>query len=162
MHPLHREPTRRSALGSRTPTVDDVTRLLPIRGEEPPADTVMVIRAGVMALDTLRRTAADSFDDFGAYLVSVEAVVGGLSLTEACRTSPRIGARYGKVRLSTAGRLRSAGLALLATFTSPHFDVVLPDVSDATLRRLATCFDEPIDNPGRGQPGVPSITEEQP
>ncbi len=109
-----------------------------------------------MSLDTLRRTAADSFDDFGAYLVSVEAVVGGQTLAESCRTSPRIGERYGKVRLSTAGQLRSAGLPLLATFASPHFDVVLPDLSDTTLQRLAARFDEPIDNPGRMQPGVPS------
>lgn len=131
-------------------------RLLPIRGEEPPADTVVIIRAGVMSMDTLRRTAADSFDDFGAYLVSVEAVLGGCSIAETCRTSPRIGERYGRVRLSTAGRLRSAGLPLLATFASPHFDVVLPDLSDMTLQRLTTCFEEPIDNPGRDEPGVPS------
>jgi hypothetical protein len=133
-----------------------VTRLLPIRGEEPPADTVVIIRAGVMSLDTLRRTASDSFDDFGAYLVSVEAVLGGCSIADTCRTSPRIGQRYGRVRLSSAGRLRSAGLPLLATFASPHFDVVLPDLSDTTLQRLTTCFDEPIDNPGREQAGVTS------
>jgi hypothetical protein len=133
-----------------------VTRLLPIRGEDPPADTVLIIRAGVMSLDTLRRTAADSFDDFGAYLVSVEAVVGGRTVADTCRTSPRIGERYGRVRLSTAGQLRSAGLPLLATFASPHFDVVLPDLSDTTLQRLTVCFDEPIDNPGRDQSGVPS------
>lgn len=54
------------------------------------------------------------------------------------------------------GRLRSAGLALLATFESPHFDVVLPDLSDATLRRLTACFDAPMVNPGRDDPGVPS------
>ena len=59
----------------------------------------------VMSSDTLRRTAADSFEDFGAYLVSVEAVVDGSSATDTCRDSPRIGDRYNKVRLSTAGRL---------------------------------------------------------
>lgn len=86
-----------------------------------------------MSNDTLRRTAADSFENFGAYLVSVEAVVEGSSVSETCRVSPRIGDRYGKVRLSTAGRLRSSGLPLLATFNRPHFDVVLPDLAESTL-----------------------------
>lgn len=125
--------------------------LLPIRGEQPPDDTVVVIRAGVMALDTLRRTAGDSFDDYGAYLVSVEAVVDGKSVRDACRESPRIGGRYGQVRLSTVGRLRTAGLAVLATFTRPHFDIVLPDLTEQTLDVLTACFDAPIDNPGRSR-----------
>lgn len=133
-----------------------MTRLLAIRGEEPPADTVLIIRAGVMSLETLRRTASDSFDDYGAYLISVEGVLGDSTIADTCRRSPRIGQRYGKVRISTAGRLRSAGLALLATFASPHFDVVLPDLSDETLVRLTCCFGEPLDNPGRDQSGVPS------
>jgi len=130
--------------------------LLPIRGKQPPDDTVVIIRAGVMSSNTLRRTAADSFEDFGAYLVSVEAVIDDSSVTDTCRDSPRIGDRYGKVRLSTAGRLRSAGLALLATFNRPHFDVVLTDLSEHHLQRLVDCFDDPIDNPGRGRPGVSS------
>lgn len=109
-----------------------------------------------MSPETLRRTATDSFEDFGAYLISVEAVLDGLSVAETCRTSPRIGPRYGKVRLSTAGRLRSAGLVLLATFTRPHFDVALPDLSDHSLQRLLACFDEPVDNPGRAPRGVSS------
>jgi len=113
-----------------------------------------------MSADTLRRTAADSFDDFGAYLVSVEAVGNGSTVAETCRTSPRIGDRYGKVRLSTVRRLRSAGLPLLATFTAPHFDTVLPDLSEATVERVTACFEDPIDNPARGLRGVRSAAEE--
>lgn len=93
-------------------------RLLPIRSEQPPDDTVVIIRAGVMSVETLRRTAADSFEDFGAYLISVEAVMDGLTVVETCTRSTRIGHRYGRVRLSTVGRLRSAGLVLLATFAA--------------------------------------------
>lgn len=130
--------------------------LLPLRGEVPPEDTVVVIRAGVMSPETLRRTAADSFEDFGAYLVSVEAVLDGQTVAETCRASPRIGTRYGKIRLSTAGRLRSAGLVLLATFSRPHFDVALPDLSDHSLERLLACFDLPVDNPGRAARDVSS------
>jgi hypothetical protein len=128
--------------------------LLPIRGGQPPDDTVLIIRAGVMSPESLRRSATDSFEDFGAYLISVEGVLDGRSLGEACSASPRIGQRYGKIRLSTVGRLRMAGLVLLPTFTRPHFDVVLPDLSDHSVARLLECFDEPIDNPGRAPRGV--------
>jgi hypothetical protein len=57
--------------------------------------------------------------------------------------------RYGKVRLSTVGRLRAAGFALLPTLRRPHYDVVLPDITDLTLDRLDGAFDAPIPNPGR-------------
>ncbi len=80
----------------------------------------------------------------------------GLTVVETCRRSTRIGDRYGSVRLSTVGRLRSAGLVLLATFARPHFDVALPDLSEQSLERLAGCFDDPINNPGRGRRGVSS------
>lgn len=131
-----------------------MTRFLPIRGEEPPGDTVVIIRAGVMAHDSIRRTATDSFEDFGVYLVSVEAVLEG-TVEATCRNSPRFGHRYGKVRLSTAGRLRSAGFVLLATFDRPHYDIALPELSDAVVARLDDCFDAPIPNPGKSDPGVP-------
>jgi hypothetical protein len=86
--------------------------------------------------------------------VSVEAVLEG-SVEETCRTSPRIGDRYGQVRLSTAGRLRTAGFVLLATFDRPHFDIALPDLSDAVVARLDECFDPPIPNPGKHRRRVP-------
>jgi hypothetical protein len=106
-----------------------------------------------MAPASLRRTAGDSFEDFGVYLVSVEAVLDG-TVEAACQASPRIGGRYGRVRLSTAGRLRSAGFVLLATFDRPHYDIALPDLSDGVVTRLTDCFDPPIPNPGKHQPGV--------
>lgn len=53
------------------------------RGEEPPDDTVVIIRAGVMASESVRRTARDAFEDFGLYLVSVEAVLEGTIETTA-------------------------------------------------------------------------------
>lgn len=125
-----------------------MTRLLPIRGEEPPDDTVVIIRAGVMAPESVRRTARDSFEDYGVYLVSVEAVLDG-TVESTCRTSARIGDLYGKIRLSTVGRLRAAGFVLLATFDRPHFDVALPDLGDPVIDRLDRCFDAAIPNPGK-------------
>ena len=130
-----------------------MTRLLPIRGEEPPDDTVVIIRAGVMASESVRRTARDAFEDFGLYLVSVEAVLEG-TIETTCRTSPRIGDLYGKIRLSTAGRLRGAGFVLLATFNRPHYDVALPELTDAVIDRLDGCFDAAVPNPGRPEPEV--------
>jgi hypothetical protein len=125
---------------------------LPIRQEEPPDDAIVVVRAGVMAPDRIAATASDAFEDFGMYAVSVEVAINK-SAAELCRTSPRIGARYGKVRLSTFGRLRASGFAVLPTFEHPHFDIVLADVSDVTVARLDRCFDEPIPNPVRVAPG---------
>jgi hypothetical protein len=37
----------------------------------------------------------------------------------------------------------------LATFDSPHFTVVLPDISELTVARLDRSFDGPIPNPAR-------------
>jgi hypothetical protein len=79
-------------------------------------------------------------------MISVEAVIE-TTVDQACRTSPRL-ARYGRVRLSSFGRLREAPFAVLATFDSPHFSVLLPDLSELTLARLDRCFDDPIPNPG--------------
>ncbi len=101
-----------------------------------------------MAPDPIRSTASDAFEDYGIYCLSVDAAID-IPMSELCRTSPRIGSRYGKVRLSTFGRLRDAGFAVLPTFDRPHFDIVLADVSDVTIARVTRCFDDPIPNPGR-------------
>jgi hypothetical protein len=76
------------------------------------------------------------------------------TVEQVCRQSPRIGERYGRIRLSTVGRLRTAGFAMLATFDRPHFDVVLPGLDDATITGLEGCFDPPIANPGKPGPPV--------
>jgi hypothetical protein len=51
--------------------------------------------------------------------------------------------------LSTAGLLRAAGFALLATGQRPHFDVVLPDPEGVTIARLDAAFVRARLNPGR-------------
>jgi len=81
------------------------------------------------------------------YGISAEGVIGRTVL-EACRSSERV-AGYRQIRLSTFGRLRSSGFALLATFDAPHFTVVLADLSELTVARLERCFDAPIPNPAR-------------
>lgn len=82
---------------------------------------------------------------YAVYGISVEGVID-ITVQEACRRD-RI-ASYRHVRLSTFGRVRQAGFAFPATFDHPHFTLVLPDLSELTLRRLDRCFDPSIPNPG--------------
>jgi hypothetical protein len=124
---------------------------LPIRRERPPDDGVVVIRAGVMERGGIEVAASRCFEGYGVLGISVEAAIG-VSVVEACRTSPRL-ARYRQLRLSTFGRLRTAGFPLVATFDSPHYTLTLPDLSEITLARLERTFDDPIPNPGRRGPG---------
>jgi len=104
-----------------------------------------------MSADNVRRSADRTFALYAVYGISVEGVIDG-TVQEVCRSSERI-AGYRQIRLSTFGRLRSAGFALLATFDHPHFTLVLADLSELTLARLGKCFDEPIPNPGRPPAG---------
>ena len=120
-----------------------------VRDEEPPEDVVVVVRGGEMNGDHVRRTATDAHDEYGIYAVSVFLAVD-VSVDRLCRERPEL-QRYGKVRLSTVGRLRSLGFALIPTLDRPHFDIVLPDLDGATLDRLEVGFDLPIPNPGRSQ-----------
>ena len=126
-------------------------RVLPLRVDQPPPDTAVVVRAGVMEAASIQRSAERTFAAYAVYGISVEGVLEQTVL-EACRTSDRLGA-YRHIRLSTFGRLRDAGFALLATFDGPHFTVVLPDVSELTVARLRASFDDPIPNPARAERG---------
>ena len=128
-----------------------VIRPLPLRADVPPDDATVVLRAGLMADESVRRAATRTFEIYGVYGLSIEAVIGR-SVTEACQTSERI-ANYRQVRLSTCGRLRGEGFALLASFEHPHFTLVLADLSELTIARLQVSFDAEIPNPGRASRG---------
>ena len=104
-----------------------------------------------MWAEGVRRSAQRTFDAYAVFGISVEAVIDQTVL-DACRDSERI-ATYRQIRLSSFGRLRTAGFALLASFDHPHFTVVLPDLSEVTLARLSTCFDDPIPNPAGPRAG---------
>lgn len=127
-----------------------MTRLLSLRPEQPPDDATIVLRAGVMTVENARRAAERTFVLYAVYGISVEGVID-TTVQEACRTERIAG--YRRVRLSTFGRLREAGFAVLATFDHPHFTLVLADLSELTLARLDRCFDVPIPNPGRRPEG---------
>ncbi len=124
-----------------------------LRDEDLPADAVVIVRGGVLGLEATRLGAQDNYNVCGYFAISVEAALDA-TWEELCRTSPRIAGRYNKVRLSTAGRIRSAGFPLLPTEDRPHYDIVLADVADATIERLVAAFDEPVENPGNAlRPG---------
>lgn len=126
-----------------------MTRLVALRGEDAPDDAVVVVRGGENGLspETLRRTASRCFDEFGFYGVSVFVAVD-MSVEDLCRSVDAV-RRYGRIRRSSVARLHEDGFALLATGQRPHFDIVLPDLADSALERLAACFDPPEPNAGR-------------
>ena len=130
-------------------------RLLALRGEEPPEPTVVIVRGGEMVPDHVRRTAIRAFEEFGFYGVSVFAALD-IDIAQLCAREPQL-SRYGKIRLSTVGRLRQERFALIPTLHRPHFDLVLPDVSTDTLGRLEGVFDVPIPNPARRPKGTLEI-----
>lgn len=103
-----------------------------------------------MNSENVRRTAERTFALYAVYGVSVEGVID-TTVQVACRGERIVG--YRRIRLSTFGRVRGAGFALLATFDHPHFTLVLADLSELTLARLDRCFDEPLPNPGRSPEG---------
>ena len=119
---------------------------LPLRAGLPPGDVTVVLRAGVMSADNVTRAAERTFAVYAVYGISVEGVID-TTVQQACRGDRIVS--YRRVRLSTFGRVRGAGFALLATFDLPHFTLLLADLSELTLARLDRCFDEPIPNPGR-------------
>jgi hypothetical protein len=57
--------------------------------------------------------------------------------------------RYGQIRQASVASIHAAGFALLPTGRAPHFDIVLPDLSEQTLTRLDRCFANPMPNPSR-------------
>jgi hypothetical protein len=120
---------------------------LRLRDDYPPNDALVVIRGGEMNSDYVLRTATRSFEEFGIWTVSVFVAESG-TVEAVCR-SVRALSRYGKVRLSSVGRVRAQGFALIPTLHHPHFDVVLADVEPSTLDRLELAFDLAIPNPAR-------------
>jgi hypothetical protein len=93
-----------------------VTRPLPLRADVPPDDATVVLRAGVMSGNNVRRAAERTFAIYAVYGISVEGVIG-TTMQEACRAERIVS--YHRVRLSSFGRVRQAGFALLATFDHP-------------------------------------------
>ena len=117
---------------------------LRLRNESPPDDAVVVIRGGLMMLDSLRKSADTSFKETGLYLISV-FLSNEQNLNAVC-SRPEL-RRYKSIRTSSVGVLRQSGFVLLATFQYPHFDIALPSLSNNNLEQLIRCFGPTTSNP---------------
>jgi len=129
-------------------------RNLRLREEIAPQDHIVVIRGGILedrTDDELRKRATDAEARLGLLTQSV-LLTPEADVVHVCQSDGRV-SRYGRVNLSTVARLRRAGFALLPTLDAPHYSVVLPDVSPATLQRFRSCFDPAQPNPPSTLPG---------
>jgi hypothetical protein len=121
-----------------------------VRDEEPPDDTVVVVRGGIAASESLRRSAEVSMAVHGFLGVSVFLAIG-MTVDELVRRTPELsGDRYKQLRTTTAGALRAAGFRLLATGEWPHYDVALPDLTESSVEAFRHCFGPPFPNPHGG------------
>ena len=121
---------------------------LQLRNESPPDDAVVVIRGGMMMLDSLRRSAQAAHQETGIHLISV-FLVDEQNINAVC-SRPEL-KRYKSIRTSHVGELRRTGFFLLATFQNPHYDIALPNLYDDTLIKLIACFSPATSNPAYAQ-----------
>ena len=71
---------------------------------------MVVVRGGLAPSTRVRESAADAFDEYGIYAVSVFLALDE-PVEELCRREPFLD-RYRRIRRSTVGRVRAAGFAL--------------------------------------------------
>ena len=110
-----------------------------------PEDDVICVRGGVVdPSKTLRRAKIDE-PRLGHPGVSIACGAPGSTLDEIVAAAE---IPHGKVRTTTAGRIREAGFPIHRAGRWPHCTVDLSGAADdAGAQRLADCFDEAIPNP---------------
>lgn len=113
------------------------------RAEDPPDDTLVVVRGGTLDAARLRRDATLTFRRFGEHGVSVLAAPDDEALDVLAGTTLQ---RERLLTLMRMGTLRAAGLEVRPTFRRPHFTVMLPDL-DVDVARLVACDNEVRENP---------------
>lgn len=122
--------------------------------EQGPPDDALVVRGGLMSSTSLESNAYGSHADpeCGLWAISVWSFEG-LSPVEIVREARKYEPRalpQGKLRVSTAGRIRSADYGLVATNLPGHYSLVVsPEPDEAIWEDLREIFDEPIPNPER-------------
>lgn len=120
-----------------------VIRKLPLRTEHPPDDATVVLRAGVMGAEGLRRSAQRMFD----------ATQSSASRWKRCSIRlcwMHAEAVSGSPAIDRSACRPSAGSARPASRSWPGH---LADLSEVTLARLTTSFDDPIPNPAGSRDG---------
>ena len=113
------------------------------RAEDPPDDTLVVVRGGTLDAARLRRDATLTFRRFGEYGISVLAAPDDAALDVLADTTLQ---RERLLTLMRMGTLRAAGLEVRRPFRRPHFTVMLPDL-DVDVARLVACDNEVRENP---------------
>lgn len=104
----------------------------------------VVVGDGVMATESLRANAEDTFLDKRVWELSVDSLAGqsvtGIALQARLP--------HGQIRVSTVARIRAAGYDVANRRVDGHCRLPLPAwPSDEDLERLASAFDSPIRNP---------------
>lgn len=120
--------------------------------EDPPDDTVVVIRGGPDNADKLTRHAARTHRAFeldgepiwGVSVFLALDQAGGASLEGLLSDRLRT---YREVHLPALVDLRAAGFEVLPTFARPHFTVVFPDSEPETLASFLSALGKPVENP---------------
>ena len=108
-------------------------------------DDSVVVRGGLMLLTDLVLSAQSHFDTKGFYALSVYSTPGR-AVDEIAVGVPL---RHSKIRVSTVGRVRSAGYDVVSSQGPPgHADLVLPaPPTDHDWSTLDRVFDPPQLNP---------------
>jgi hypothetical protein len=120
--------------------------------EDPPDDTVVVIRGGPDNADKLARHAARTHRAFeldgepiwGVSVFLALDQAGGASLEGLLSDRLRT---YREVHLPALVDLRAAGFEVIPTFARPHFTLVLADSEPHTLASLLAALGAAVENP---------------
>jgi hypothetical protein len=127
--------------------------LTPIEGHGRPGEVLdpgahLVIRGWPLTVDGLLHNADATrrrYSRAGRPFVSAEVTVAGWDV-DAILSGPRLRTRRSYAAVPV-GRVVEAGFDLLATFSAPHYSVVLPSYTDVAAQRLIEVLGEVKDNP---------------
>jgi hypothetical protein len=120
-----------------------------IRTEEPPDDTVVVVRAGPLTPEKIvehavRQMAVFSYRGAPMASISVDLCIAGWKLERVLEERMWSRSRYA---VTTVGALRIAEYELVPTNAAPHYDIVLPGASIEAAEELLALFGPTMDNP---------------
>ena len=120
-----------------------------LREEDPPDDTVVVLRGGPIVAEKVlehaqREARAYSLGGLPLYSVSVSLAVDGWSVDRLLAGPLASRSTYA---VTTLGSLRAARFLALPTFASPHHDIVMESGGYDEASRLLRMFSESLPNP---------------
>jgi hypothetical protein len=124
---------------------------LSVREEIAPDHAQLVVRAGPLTLEKLlqharREQSRYSYRGRPMPSISVDVTVHGWTVESILRERLWSRSTYATSRVED---IRGAGFALLPTFETPHYDVVLPAPTTAAVGILLELFGAPVKNPYR-------------